>query len=289
MSKRSSGKPTDEAVARPHFRETGQPSPEAAQCREGAPWGRQLLVLAVLLCIVAGLLHIIDGTRSWVLHRAEVLITVAGIAFWRWGWFLIQNVRAVIYRYFVFPRLRRAAQKAVAEQGPVPEVTVLATTYHEKPWITAPVFESIFRELSTLEGLHRKPKVVVVTGCDGDDESVRQVYSRCCETAAMSAKEMWPPELVLLRGDKGKRPALALGMEEIARGNPREDGVVIILDGDTMMGPDLFAKVLPVFRLSPPVSGVTTNENNLVTASSLRPNFTSLSATEIRLSQSLSV
>src|SRR5438876_1180319 len=107
-----------------------------SQCRSGAPWLRQLLVLALLVCAAITLLQVIGDAQIWIVHRAEVLIAVTGIACWRWSWFLLQNFRAVIYRYFAFPRLRRQAARAVAEMGPVPEVTILATTYHEKPWIT---------------------------------------------------------------------------------------------------------------------------------------------------------
>ena len=266
---------------------------EIRLCRSGAPWFRQLLVLAGMGCVAAFLLQVIGDAQVWALHRGEVLIAVGGIACWRWSWFLLQNLRAVVYRYYTFPRLRRAAHAAIAEHGPVPEVTVLATTYHEKPWITTPVFESVFSELSTLEGLTRRPKVVVVTGCDNDDENIKAIFTRCCGGAWESGSEqsgrsdgpltqnapapqLWPPELILLRGDKGKRPALGLGMEEIAKGNPCADGVVIILDGDTMLQPGLLAKVLPVFRLSPPVSGVTTNENGFVKGPAWFAEWTSL-------------
>jgi mannuronan synthase len=194
----------------------------------------------------------------------SVIVTLGGIAAWRWSWFLIQNMRALAYRYFMYPRLRREARAALAQHGPVPEVTVLATTYHEKKWITTPVFESIFRELRSLEGLQRRPKVVAVTGCDEDDATIRALYARCCGAEAAQPGALWPPDLVLLRGDKGKRPALALGMDVIAKDNPQPDGVVVILDGDTMLGPGLLDKVLPVFRLTPPVDAITTNESNLV-------------------------
>ncbi len=300
---------------------------EARRCRSGAPWWRQLLVLAALGCVAALLLQVIGDAQTWALHRAQVLIALGGIACWRWSWFILQNLRAIVYRYYTFPRLRREAHAAIAKHGPVPEVTVLATTYHEKPWITNPVFESIFGELSTLQGLTRRPKVVVVTGCDNDDENIKQIFARCCGlpplkepvetvtrasspasspgvppgvsvvgaggetppelaagTAALrtgsetrkSGQVLWPPELILLRGDKGKRPALAVGMEEIAKGNPVEDGVVIILDGDTMFQPGLLAKVLPIFRLSPEVSGVTTNENGVVKGPAWFAEWTSL-------------
>lgn len=262
--------------ARLRFVGSSQLPDETRLCRGGAPWFQQLVMLAALAGVAALLLQVIDDVQVWALHRAEVLIAITGIACWRWSWFALQNLRAMVYRYFTFPRLRRAAHAAVAEHGPVPEVIVLGTTYHEKPWITIPVFESVFRELSSLEGLLRRPKVVVVTGCDNDDQNIRDIFARCCGEQTAGPDLLWPPELILLRGDKGKRPALGLGMEEIARGNPLEDGVVIILDGDTMLQPGLLQKVLPVFRLSPPVSAVTTNENGFVKGPAWFAEWTSL-------------
>ena len=144
-----------------------------AACRNGASWFRQLLLLAVLCWLATILLRVAGGLQPWIWRRAEVFMALGGIAVWRWSWFLIQNIRAMIYRYYSFPRLRRQAEAVQAQYGPVPEVTVLATTYHEKPWITAPVFDSIFTELSKVKGLVRRPKVVVVTGCDEDDRNVQ--------------------------------------------------------------------------------------------------------------------
>ena len=115
----------------------------------------------------------------WMVRRAEVLIALGGLACWRWTWFVLQNFRAVIYRYWTFPRLRREAERAVIQSGPVPELTILATTYHEKAWITAAVFESLFRELSMVSGLDRKPKVIVVSGCDEDDQNINRIFGEC--------------------------------------------------------------------------------------------------------------
>jgi glycosyltransferase Alg8 len=152
----------------------------------------------------------------------------------------------------------------VTEHGPVPEVTILAVTYREKPWITQAVFESVFRELDSLEGVARPPKLVVVTGCDEDDEGVRKVFREVSARGGRSGSKQSPPSLVLLRGDTGKRAAIADGLREITAANPHRDGVVILMDGDTMMEPGLLKKVLPLFRLNPEVSAVTTNEDGWV-------------------------
>jgi glycosyltransferase Alg8 len=230
----------------------------------GAPWYRQLVLLAVLALLAVALARVVGDTEGWIQHRVEVLLALGGLACWRWSWFGLQNVRALLYRAWAFPRLRRQAEAAVARLGPVPEVTVLATTFHEKPWITEAVFTSLVRELSQVRGLQRRPKVVVVTGCAADDEKIAEVFHAACAALASPAAALWPPELVLLRGDKGKRPALATGMEEIARDNPHPDGAVVFMDADTFLQPGCLAKTLPIFRLSPPVAAVTTNETGRV-------------------------
>jgi len=164
--------------------------------REGASWVRQLLLLAALIYLSTLLLRVVGGLEAWVTHRTEVLLALTGIACWRWGWFILQNLRALIYRYYAYPRLQREAAEAVAQSGPVPEVTVLATTYKEKPWITTAVFESVFTELDSVRGVTKTPRVIVVTGCDEDDTKIKQIYDRFYPAGMEGA-----PELVLMRGD----------------------------------------------------------------------------------------
>lgn len=235
-----------------------------ALIRRGAPWWFQLPVAALLVLLAAALTSIVGGFSLWLSFRVEVLLALGGMACWRWSWFVVQSFRAALYRYFVFPRLRRQAEQAVAERGPVPGLAILAVTFREHPWITRRVFASVFRELASVEGLVRAPKVVVATGSDGDDEEIRKIYAECCAELEPANPSAWPPELVLLRDDTGKRPAIATGLREIAASHPHPDSVVVFMDGDTMMQPGLLCRVLPIFRLKPDVSGVTTNENGWV-------------------------
>src|SRR5262245_19040831 len=135
--------------------------PEASVLlRRGASWPFQLPMLAFLFLLAAGLMNVVGSFSLWFTYRVEVLLALGGIGCWRWSWFVIQSVRAVLYRYWVFPRLRRQAAKAVATRGPVPELAILAVTYKEKPWITRAVFESVFSELASVEGLVDRKSVV---------------------------------------------------------------------------------------------------------------------------------
>ncbi len=232
--------------------------------RRGATWPWQWLMCGALGLAAVGLALVVGDLLQWFTHRLEALILLAGIGCWRWSWFGLQALRAILYRYWKFPRLRRQSERAVREYGPVPEVTILAVTYKEKPWITKIVFESVYREFSSLRGLGRPPRLVLVTGCDEDDATIRPIHDACCERFREPADAPWPPELVLLRGDTGKRPALADGLRAVVAANPHPDGVVVFMDGDTLVQPGLLRKVLPIFRLKPEVSAVTTNEDGWV-------------------------
>jgi glycosyltransferase Alg8 len=234
--------------------------------KRGANWRWQWAMLVALVLYVVVLAATIGDVTAWLQQRAEIIFVLGGIAAWRWGWFIVQSVRAMLYRYWVFPRLRRQAERAAsaAEHGPVPEVTILAVTYHERPWITEAVFESLYRELSTLSGLVRSPRLVVATGCEEDDQAIQRVHAECSQSFGPGAGATWPPELILLRDDTGKRPALAGALREIAASQPHPDGVVLFLDGDTLLQPGLLKKVLPLFRLKPEVSAVTTDEDGWV-------------------------
>ena len=236
-------------------------SQESICLRRGASWRFQVPLLILLIAIGVVLSGTVGEFMDWAGHRLGILLMFGGIGCWRWGWFALQSVRAVLYRYWAFPRLRIRAAQAVIDNGPVPELAILAVTYKEKPWITRAVFESLFRELASVKGLECAPKVVVATGGDSDDETIREIYSESCGSSSELAPKLWPPKLVLLRDDTGKRPAIATALRQIVADKPHPDGVVVFMDGDTMMQPGLMRKVLPLFRLRPEVSAVTTNEN----------------------------
>src|SRR5258706_7114265 len=86
--------------------------------RRGISWPANLLTLAALLGLAALLASLVGNLQSWALQRADILITLGGLACWRWSWFITQNLRAVAYRYFTFKKIRRQALEEEGRRGP---------------------------------------------------------------------------------------------------------------------------------------------------------------------------
>lgn len=224
-----------------------------------ADGAQQLAMLAAMVMLIewsvrtlSGRLHVLGPTTAW--------LTIGLIGVWRWGWGATHFTRAVWYRYISYPFLARNARAAVAQQGPVSEVVVLATTYCERRAITDLVVKSVLIALLPLPKECRST-VVVVTGSEDDDNAVRRAFDAVDYSDLSAQRARAKPELILLRGDQGKRPAIATGLRYIAKRGVDPDGVTVLMDGDSAPDADAFEKALPLFRLCPQLGAVTTNES----------------------------
>lgn len=222
----------------------------------------QAVLLAALLFTVYVAIRGLDlahlGSRS-------LLVSLSVIGLWRWGWGGLHYARAVIFRYWTFPRMRRSATEAVRRRGPVPQLCVVATTYHERLWITERVVRSLVREFSLLEGTTKATQLVFVTGGDEDDQQVRRIFDEAV-TSTQTPNVPWPPELTLLRGDDGKRNAIAKGLRHLSKQRVEPEGVVVLMDGDSEPTDGALHRMLPIFRLSQNIGAVTTNEKAVLEA-----------------------
>ena len=201
------------------------------------------------------------------LGSRRLLISLSVIGFWRWGWALLHCVRAVTFRYFVFPRMRRKAALSVEQHGPVPQLCVVATTYNEFAWITEKVVSALVREFRELSGVSKATQLVFITGGPEDDATVSRIFHREVAASAPPKGIPWPPELTLLRGADGKRQAIASGLKHLSNQNIHPDGVVVLMDGDSVPVDGALRKTMPIFRTSRKLGAVTTNERAVLKAS----------------------
>ncbi len=202
-----------------------------------------MAVFSTIACLfLFGLILLLPSYKP--LGHGLFVLGFVGIA--RYGWLAINLVRAFLYRFHAFPGLREAASRL---PDPFPErVHFIIPTYKEKPWVTRVMLESIVRESARIPS---RVDLYITTGGPDEDEVMRRVLESCPDNDRMR---------VYLMRQSGKRSGMAYALRAVARNNPgHTDGIVVLMDGDTLMGPDILVKTLPFFRLLPRLGGLTTN------------------------------
>ena len=186
--------------------------------------------------------------------KNETLITIGLFAGWRYGWQLTHYVRALIYHFIVYRRLRRKVAEA-ARDGKFPEhIFFIIPSYNEEPWVSVESFFSIMSELNTIPS---RATLVVSTGSEQDDAVISATYQ--------SHPARHKVELVLQRQSHGKRIAMGHALRAVARryndrGLDAGSSVTVFMDGDSYLEPGIFTKTLPLFCLDDRLGAVTTNE-----------------------------
>lgn len=204
------------------------------------------LVLFVLVLAAVGL---VLPQSWWDGASPDFLMLIGVIGIWRYGWGLLHLVRSVIYRRLVFPRMRRKVE-ALGEAVMPSHVYLLVTSFR----ISAQTTELVYR--GAIEEARRcgLPCTLVASIVDIADEwLIRRLFAS------------YPPsddlKLVIVRIDgTGKRDALADGFLAIARERPPADAVACVIDGDSILEPDILRKSLPFLNAYPKVGAFTTDE-----------------------------
>ena len=222
----------------------------------------QAIVFVALLSIVCIAACFLGNTST---GRMSILASLSVVGVWRWSWGGLHHARAVIFRYWKFPKLRRAAGEAVDRLGAIPQLCVVATAYHEHLWITERVVRSLVKEFSLLDGVSQPTQLVFVTGGDEDDRQVRRIFDEAVATTPVPDAP-WPPRLTLLRGEDGKRSAIGKGLRHLCEQEIHPEGVVVLMDGDSEPTDGALKRTLPIFRLSERIGAVTTNEKAVLEA-----------------------
>src|SRR5262245_9746299 len=172
------------------------------------------------------------------------------IGTWRYGWGVLHFVRSIIYRRRAFPRLRAEAEASAAGTK-APRAFLLVTSFRIDASTTARVYRAAVEAAKQAPG----PAVIVASIVEmADQRLIKAIFDRMVH-------EGEPVELCFVRiAGTGKRDALAYGFRAIARRNPDPHDLVAVIDGDSIVPPDLIAKCAPFFLLSESVGALTTDE-----------------------------
>jgi glycosyltransferase Alg8 len=186
--------------------------------------------------------------------RGRVLIAVGWIAVWRYLWWMTHAVRAALYRFVLFPRLRRRADELWSSGWRPRVVYFMVTTFKEHRETTELVFERI---LSECRSVGVRARVYVGTGEASDERILGDYVSR--NAAGQNI------EVVIVRQNRpGKRHAIGLTLRAISRGGAGGSDPVVFLDGDCVLETGFLRKCLPLFAARPGLDAVTTAERAIV-------------------------
>ena len=186
--------------------------------------------------------------------QRRALFAVGLVAVWRYLWWLTHAVRAMLYRFVLFPRLRRRADQ-LWDAGWRPRVVYfMVTTFKENRETTEQVFESILAECRSIGAPAR---VYVGTGDRSDERILSEYVARHSHGQDL--------EVVIVRQSRlGKRNAIGLTLRAISRGGAAGNDPVVFMDGDCILESGFLRKVLPLFPARPGLDAVTTAERAIV-------------------------
>lgn len=186
-------------------------------------------------------------TQAYAILDSKTGLAIGAIGAWRYGWGILHFVRSVIYRTWVYPRLKR---EAAARKNRSFASYFLVTSFRIPTETTIDVYRAAFKAALNAPG----PATVVASIVDiSDQRIIKKLY------ACMVGDEDQVDLIIVRIEGTGKRDALACGFRAIARLFPSPDAMVAVIDGDSIVPPDLVTRCGAFFH-DPRVGALTTDE-----------------------------
>ncbi|MCA3269753.1 MAG: glycosyltransferase [Thalassospira sp.] len=179
-------------------------------------------------------------------EQQRALIALGLIGVWRYGWWGLNGVRALLYRFAVYPRIK-VQTAAVSRQRP--PIAVVVTAYRIPGALLLHVLRALF-----FASIRYGGTVTIALSVSTASEAARAVR--------IAARHIHNPQqtrlLVEVQDGSGKRAALANSLKAIRTQSPRPR-VVALMDGDGIVPPDIFERCIPHFLASPALGALTVN------------------------------
>ena len=213
----------------------------------GSAAGGWILYAAVLLIAIS-----ITADAASTLPVHTVAWPLGLFATWRYGWQGLHFIRAETYKRRRFPAWRHKADELGADKEFQPQhVGVVVTSYQISARENYEVYARLIVELIAFGA----PSTVVASVTDdGDARLIHQIF-----------REHNPPShiklMTQLQAGTGKRDAMQKALRALQRLGEDEQGVVILMDGDTVVTSGLFDKTFSFFKLMPDLGALTVNND----------------------------
>ncbi|MBB2820006.1 UNVERIFIED_ORG: glycosyltransferase Alg8 [Rhizobium esperanzae] len=204
------------------------------------------VVFVLLLALCAALLP----QQAFDEKARDAALIVGVIGLWRWSWGLLHLLRSVWFRLVRFPAVRRAAEATAASRG-LGHAYFLITSFR----IDAPTTTKVYRGAFVAAANAPAGATIICSIVElGDERLIRRL-------AEVMYGDSLPFRLEIVRiAGTGKRDALAAGFRAIAALNPGGDDTVSVIDGDSIVPPDLVERCACMFLVNPNLGALTTDE-----------------------------
>jgi len=217
-----------------------------------------LFNLAIYISCVSLLIQYMPE-RSHDLLEQRIILLFAFIGTWRYSWWFLNLVRALIYKLIVFPKLRKKATTLFSTGWKPPHIYFVIASYKEDKQTLHALLESMIRECQDI-GV---PGTLFLSA-DYEDEIIVRNYVRQHVKETLTAPDGTSKpilQIVAIRQTlPDKRIALGQCLRSLSRHGVIKDSPVILMDGDAIMSNGVLRKCAPFFQLNPNMHALTTDE-----------------------------
>ena len=202
-----------------------------------------------------GLLIAFMSSKSVDLFEHRMIVLFAAIGIWRYSWWFINFVRALIYEFVVFPRLRKEANELQKTAWKPPHIYFVIACYKENKETLEELLRAMIRECENID-------VAATLFLSGDYKSEIIVRDFVRKNVQRGSHNQPPKfQVVAIRQTlPDKRIALGQCLRSLSRHGVINDSPVILMDSDAIMSQGVLKKCVPFFHLNPKLHALTTDE-----------------------------
>ncbi len=204
-------------------------------------------LLIYLSCLYLLIHFMSEESNDLFQHRLIVLFATIGL--WRYSWWFLNLIRALIYEFVTFPKLRKQANALYKSGWKPPHIYFVIASYKEQKETTEALLECILRECRSLA----VPATLYLSADPQDERIVRDYVQQHVGNTAFQV-------IAIRQTLPDKRIALGQCLRSLSRHGVIKDAPVILMDGDALMTQGTLKKCVPFFHLNPNLHALTTDE-----------------------------
>lgn len=204
-----------------------------------------IIFYSAILLLISAIAYSYIPIQVWEKDSYEFFLIIGVIAIWRYGWKILNLIRALIYKRIVYPKIKK---ESLLNYKAPDEMFILVTSYRMSPEMNYNVYASIFREASKLGC----PINIISLSTDRSDVKILDKVQEVFKNSNIKVFNIF-------QDGTGKRSAMYDGMKFIKKLGPQPNSAIVLMDGDCMLGEDVLSDSYAVLHYDNGIGAVTVN------------------------------